>query len=130
MNGYAHSPHVYQFGCVREVLPVLDERATLQFCHGLSQLLLDVHDDRTVPRHRLLNGLARYQQKTDAFFAGLNSNLIATIEEHERVIPGIVLRVRVWVDWRFGQNRARIRCIPDFGPVRDSSKHEPASESL
>ena len=39
---------------VREALPVLDERAALQFCHGLSQLLLGVHDDRTVPRHRLL----------------------------------------------------------------------------
>jgi hypothetical protein len=65
------------------------------------------------PYHAILNGLARYQQKTDAFFAGLNSNLVAAIEEHERVIPGIVLRVRVWVDSRFGQNRARIRCIPE-----------------
>jgi hypothetical protein len=60
----------YQVGRGREALPVLDERAALQFCHGLSQLLLGVHDDRTVPRHRLLNRLPGHQQKTDAFFAG------------------------------------------------------------
>jgi len=30
--------------------------------------------NRTIPRHRLLNRLARYQQKTDAFFASLNGN--------------------------------------------------------
>jgi hypothetical protein len=29
------------------------------------------------------------------------------------VISGIVLRVGVWVDSRFGQHRARIRCIPE-----------------
>jgi hypothetical protein len=59
---------------------MLDERAALQFCHGLSQLLLGVHDNRTVPRHRLLNRLARYQKKTDAFLAGLNSNLVTATE--------------------------------------------------
>ena len=80
--------------------PVLDERAALQLCHGLLQLLLGVHDDRTVPRHRLLNRLARYHQKTDAFLASLNGNLRAAIEEHERVIAGVVLRVGVWVDIR------------------------------
>ena len=92
---------------------MLDERAALQFCHGLPQLPLGVHDDRTVPRHRFLNRLAGHQEKTDAFFAGLNGNLISTIEQNERVIPGVVLRVGVWFDGRFGQNRARIRCIPE-----------------
>jgi hypothetical protein len=61
MNCHAHSPHVCQFGGGREALLVLDERAALQFCHGLPQLLLGVHHDRTVPRHRFLNRLARYQ---------------------------------------------------------------------
>ncbi len=75
---------------------MLDERAALQFCHCLSQLLLGVHDDRTVSRCRLLNRLAGHQEKTDAFLAGLNGNLIAAIEKHERMIPGVVLRVGVW----------------------------------
>ena len=92
---------------------MLDERAALQFCHGLPQLRLCVHNDRTVPRYRLLDRLAGHQEKTDAFLAGLNGNLIATIEQNERVIPGVVLRVGARIDSRFGQNRARIRCIPE-----------------
>jgi hypothetical protein len=77
------SQHVYQFGCVREVLPVLDE---VPFCRSgtaLSQLLLGVHDDRTEPGQRLLNRFARHQEKANAFFDGFNSNLVAVIEEHE-----------------------------------------------
>jgi hypothetical protein len=61
MSCHAHSPHVCQFGGGKEALLVLDERAALQFCHGLPQLLLGVHHDRTVPRDRFLNRLARYQ---------------------------------------------------------------------
>lgn len=58
-------------------------------------------------------GLPDTKEKPDALFAGLNGNLIAAIEQHERMIPGVVLRVGVWVDGRFGQNRAWIRCIPE-----------------
>lgn len=83
MNCHTPPQHIYLCGRGRNPLPVLDERAALQLCHSLSQFLLSVHDDRTVPRHRLLNGLARYQQKTDAFFASLYRNLVAAIEEHE-----------------------------------------------
>ena len=54
---------------------MLDERAALRFCHGLSQLLLCVHDDRIVPRHRLFNWLAGNQEKTDTSLAGFNGKL-------------------------------------------------------
>src|SRR5215471_10104841 len=114
MSRPVHSPHTFtSLAGGENALPMLNELAALQFCQSLSQFLLGVHDDRTVPGNRLLNRLARYQEKTDAFVAGLNDNLIAAIEEHERVIAGLVLRVGFRVDSRFSQNRARIRCIPE-----------------
>src|SRR5258705_12316977 len=44
----------------------LDERAVAQVLHRLLQFRLRIHHDRPVPRHRLLDRPARYQEKTDA----------------------------------------------------------------
>jgi hypothetical protein len=58
-------------------------------------------------------GLPDTQQKTDAFFAGLNGNLIPTIEQNERVIPGVVLRIR-YDGWRGNAENTK-RCPAPIG---------------
>src|SRR5262249_9768309 len=45
--------------------PLLDERAVVQLGEGLPQLGLGIHHDRTVPGDRLLDRLARDQEKAD-----------------------------------------------------------------
>ncbi len=44
---------------------MLDERAVIQFGHGLAKLLLGVHHDGAIPSDRFLDQLARYQQESD-----------------------------------------------------------------
>ena len=65
---------------------MLQERPLLEFPECLPKLFLRVHHNRAVPRHRLLDGLARYQQKSDALRARLHHNLIAAVKEHQRVV--------------------------------------------
>src|SRR5437868_1178163 len=48
-------------------LAVLDERAILQFRHCLPELLLGVHDDGSIPCHRLLDRPAGHQQEPYSF---------------------------------------------------------------
>ncbi len=69
---------------------LLDERAVLQIGHRLPELLLRVHHDRTVPSHRLLDRFARYQQEPNPLRSGLHGDLIALIEQHQRVILDVV----------------------------------------
>jgi hypothetical protein len=59
---------------------VFDEGAGLQFRQRLAQLLLRVHDDGTIPRHRFFDRLTRDQQKADALITGLNDDLISAVE--------------------------------------------------
>ena len=59
-----------------------------QLADGLLQLGLRVHDDGPVPGDRLLDRLARNQQEADALLAGLNRDLIAAVEQHQRPIAG------------------------------------------
>src|SRR5579859_6455317 len=61
----------------------LDERAVLQLRIGLPQLVVRIHHDRTVPRHRLLQWPARDQEKANAFVARLDRDFIPTAEQHE-----------------------------------------------
>src|SRR2546426_724630 len=63
---------------------MFDERSGLQFGYCLAQLFLRVHHDRAVPCNRLLDRLARYQKETDTLVAGLDSDLVAAVEEHQR----------------------------------------------
>src|SRR5260370_25690891 len=64
------------------------EGAFLQFGEGLAELLLRVHDNRTVPGDRLLQGLAGNEEEADAFVAGLHDDFIAAIEEDQGSIVG------------------------------------------
>src|SRR5260370_10117819 len=68
------------------------EGAFLQFGEGLAELLLRVHDNRTVPGDRLFEGLAGNEEEADAFVAGLDHYFVAAIEEDERAIVGGGLR--------------------------------------
>ena len=74
---------------------LLDERAGAQLADRLAQLLLGVHDDRSVPGDRLLERLAGHQQEADAFVARLHHDLVAAVEQHERPVAGLVARARV-----------------------------------
>src|SRR5664280_997344 len=69
---------------------LLEERPLLQLVERLAELLLRVHHDRAVPRHRLLQRLARHQQEPDPLLAGLHRDLVAAVEQHQRA----VLRLR------------------------------------
>src|SRR3569833_1149219 len=66
----------------------LDERPVAQFCDGLTQLRLCVHDDRSVPGHRLLDRLAGDEQETHAALACLDDDLVAAVERDQRSVPG------------------------------------------
>src|SRR5215475_488001 len=57
--------------------PVLDEGAVVELGHRLLQLRLGVHHDRPIPGDRLLDGLARDEDKPDAVVAGLDRDLVA-----------------------------------------------------
>ena len=80
------------------MLFVADEGAILQLAHGLAQFGLGVHDDGAIPRHRLLERLARDEQEADALRAGLHHDLVAAVKEHERMVFRVVDRRRVGID--------------------------------
>ncbi len=65
---------------------MFDEGAGVQFGYGLAYLFLRVHHDGAVPGYRLLDWLTGDQQKTDALVAGLDSDLVAPVEQHQRVV--------------------------------------------
>ena len=67
----------------RSCLPLLDEGALLKLGDRLPELLLRVHDDRSVPRHRLFDRLAGHEQEPDALVAGLHRHFIAVVENDE-----------------------------------------------
>src|SRR5580658_9895619 len=88
-----------------------DEFARLQFVHRLLQLGLRVHHDRPVPRHRLLERLAADKQEANPLRPGLHHDLVAAIEENERVVLRVVDRLRIGIDPRLGQHSPRRRCV-------------------
>ncbi len=67
-------------------LPLLEERAFLKFGECLSQLLLRIHHDGTVPRDGLFERLSRDQKKSDSIVPGLYGDFVATIKKYERSI--------------------------------------------
>ena len=60
---------------------------------------LGVHHDGAIPRDRLLERLAGDQQEANAFGAGLDYDLVAAVEEHERMVFRVVDRLRIGIDW-------------------------------
>src|SRR5204862_2164956 len=73
-------------------LALLDEGSVVEFCHGLTKLVLRVHDDRTIPGDWLFERFPRNQQKPNPLGPGLNADLVATVEQYERVIRNVVHR--------------------------------------
>src|SRR6516164_3966004 len=56
--------------------PILDEGAVAQFGHGLLQLGLRVHHDRSIPGDWLLDRLAGHEQEANALFARLYGDFV------------------------------------------------------
>src|SRR5258705_280527 len=71
---------------------------------------LRVQNDRCVPSDRLLDRLARDQQEANPLVAGLNRDLIAAIEQHQRSIAGFLAHHDlVAVDFLLGEHTERLR---------------------
>src|SRR5437763_657058 len=85
-----HSEPLFEVGCIdalrKSQSTGFDEGAALKVRNGLTDLILRVHHDRTVPGNRLLEWLPGHQQEADAFVAGLHRHLVAVVEQHERTV--------------------------------------------
>lgn len=77
----------------------------------MAEFCLGVHDDRPVPRDRLLNWLAGDEQEADAFRSGLDLNLIAAIEQDQGMVRRVILGLHVGIDTGLGEDRLRSRGI-------------------
>src|SRR5258708_4757239 len=55
---------------------VLDKRAVVQLVNRLAQLLLSIHHNRAIPRHRLLDWLSRHKQEPNSLRSGLHGKPI------------------------------------------------------
>jgi hypothetical protein len=71
---------------VRSSNSFLDEGSVAQFFVRALELGFGVHHDRSVPGHGLFERPARGQQEPDAVLSGLNGDLVAGIEQHERSV--------------------------------------------
>ena len=78
-----------------------------------------VHHDGAVPGHWFFDGLAGDEQEADAFVACLDSDFVAAVEEHQRVIFDVVDRLRIGFGYLFGQNGARFRGIAERAGARE-----------
>ena len=85
----------------------LDKSAVSQFAEGLHQLLAGVHDDGTVPRHRLINRGTRNQQKPHAFCAGLQADLIPISKADQSAIALKIADVDLLASHFFLKQHAR-----------------------
>src|SRR5712692_9223360 len=95
-------------------LPLLEERAFLEFSECLSQLLLRIHHDGTVPRDGLFERLSRDQKESDSIVPGLYGDFVATVKKYERSIICFHGRSSVQPFDRLGRNRERTRGIAKF----------------
>src|SRR4051812_2365178 len=77
-------------GVEQSSLRRLDERTTLQITQGLTDLLLRVHYNGTVPGHRFFDGFAGYQQEANPLWPSLDRDPVTTVENHQRVILRLI----------------------------------------
>src|ERR1700728_3832474 len=89
-------------------LTVADERAIVQLGHRLAQLFLRVHDDGSVPSDRLFERLARNEQEANPLGTGLDDDLLATVEEDERMALRVVDRLSIWINRGLSQYCSRL----------------------
>src|SRR6202049_3778185 len=92
---------------------MFDEGAGVQFGYCLGWLFLRVHDNRAVPRDWLLDGLARNQQETNSFYAGLHHDLISAVKEHQRMIADVVDWRSIWFCHIVREHGSRLRGVPE-----------------
>src|SRR5262245_22498529 len=91
-----------------------DERPIAQLGDRLLQLGLGVHHDRAIPSNRLLDRLARDQQEPDALVAGLDRDLVAAVEQHERAVAGALADQGLSaLAFLLGQDAERLRGIAE-----------------
>src|SRR5262245_4726892 len=101
-------------------LPLADERPIAQLSDRLLQLGLGVHDDRAIPRNRLLDWLARDQQEPDALVAGLDRDLVSAVEQHERAVTGALADQGLSaLAFLLGQDAERLRRIAERARSRE-----------
>src|ERR1051325_3452530 len=67
-----------------------NERALTQVAQRLSQLLLSVHHDRTIPGPRFFDRFSRHEQEADPLVASLHDHFVSTIEEDQRPVFALV----------------------------------------
>src|SRR6267143_1775153 len=85
----------------------IQKRTFAKFFKRLLKLLLCVHYNWPIPRHRLLEWLTRYKQEPKAIVSRLNDNFVTAIEEHK----GTVVSLR--------QRRSMFENIPLVSPKRN-----------
>src|SRR6185295_9648167 len=73
----------------------IQKGALTKFLKGLLKLLLCVHDDGSIPRHRLLKRLTGNEKKSDTIVARLNHNFVTSLKQHERAIVSLCWRRRI-----------------------------------
>src|SRR5579864_6170271 len=100
-------------GPLAAVSAMFDEGARLQFGHRLTQLLLRVHYDGTVPSHGFLDRLAGYKQETNSLRSSLDCQFVSPVKQYQRVIAGIVPGWCVGVGSLFGEHRTWVGCISE-----------------
>ena len=67
-------------------LPLLNEGSILELGKSGLQLFLGVHDDGTVPGHRLADGPPRCEEKADPLLVRSHGNLVPVSIEDERIV--------------------------------------------
>ncbi len=86
----------------------------MQFRERLTQLLLRIHHDWTVPSDWLFERLPGDEEKSDSIVSGLDSNFIAPIEEYKRTVVRLNRRVGVQPLDGFCRHCERTRGIAEF----------------
>src|SRR4030095_8791401 len=98
-------------------LRVFNEGPLLNLSDGLPELLLSIHDKRTVPRDGLFERFPGYQEKADPLLAGLNGHFIAAIEQDEGAVAELLrwhrepCNFRIHLSDAFGRDCAGLRGV-------------------
>src|SRR3974390_766323 len=102
---------------------LLQESPLLKLGEGFAQLLLRIHNDRSVPSHGLLQWFSGDEQEAYAVVTCLDSDFVTAVEQNQRPIICCGGRMRVGPLNRLGRNRQRSACVAEFAtPRKDISE--------
>ena len=127
MMDQTHPPQTFSGGPQGRVPSPLQKCPLLQFVIRLLQLRLSIHDDRPIPRHRLLQRLSRNQQKPNAILPRLNLNPISASKQHQRPIIRFRRRRDVSPAQAFRRHCQRRRRITKFPTPPQTRKQKRGS---